>query len=124
MPEGWSVVDEDQVLSGSEVQTLLSAHVERGQLTTHLSSDRGRLLSFISNGKRAMLVLMERAGDPGEHAVSPDAVGSSSGFVLENGQEDTYDDVDTVPLADALAAVSSILETGRPPHGMPWSGDR
>ena len=66
----------------------------------------------------------DEAGDPGEHAVSPEAVGSSSGFVLENGQEDTYDDADTVPLPDALAAVCSILDTGRPPRGMPWTVDR
>ena len=95
-----------------------------GQLATYLHSDSGRLLSFVSNGKRAMVMLMERPGDPGEHAVSPDAVGSSSGFVLENGQEDTYDDADTVPLPDALAAVSSILDTGRPPREMPWTVDR
>ena len=66
-------------------------------------------------------MLMQGAGDPGEHAVSPGAVGSSSGFVLENGQEDTYDDADTVPLSEALAAVSSLVDTGRPPRGMPWT---
>lgn len=124
MAEGWSVVDEDRVLSGSEARALLSTKVEQGQLATYLHSDGGCLLSFVSNGKRAMVVLMERAGDPGEHAVSPDAVGSSSGFVLENGQEDTYDDADTVPLPDALAAVCSILDTGRPPREMPWTVDR
>lgn len=124
MAEGWSVLDEDRVLSGSELQALLETHVEGGRLTTYLSSDQGRLLSFVSNGKRAMVVLMQGAGDPGEHAVSPGAVGSSSGFVLENGQEDTYDDADTVPLSEALAAVSSLVDTGRPPRGMPWTVDR
>jgi hypothetical protein len=43
---------------------------------------------------------------------------------LENGQEATYDDADTLPLPDALAAVSSILDTGRPPRDMPWTVDR
>jgi hypothetical protein len=124
MAEGWSVVDGDRVPSGNEVRALLSTNVERGHMATYLHSDAGRLLSFVSNGRRAMVVLMEHAGDPGEHAVSPDAVGSSSGFVLENGQEDTYDDADTVTLPDALAAVSSILDTGRPPHEMPWTVDR
>lgn len=124
MAERWSIVDEDRLLSGSEVRALLSRHVERGQLATYLHSDGGRLLSFVSNGNRSMVVLMGHAGDPGGHAVTPGAVGSSSGFVLENGQEDTYDDADTVPLPDALAAVSSILDTGRPPRGMPWTVDR
>ena len=124
MAEGWSVLDDERVLSGSEVSALLAARVDRGQLTTYLQSDAGRLLTFVSNGTRAMVVLMERAGDPGEHAVSPGEVGSSGGYVLETGQEDTYDDADTVPLDDALAAAREIVDTGRPPGGMRWTVDR
>ena len=67
---------------------------------------------------------MERVGDPGEHAVSPGAVGSSDGYALENGQVDTYDNADTIPLVDALAVVQSIIEAGRPPSGTSWSVDR
>ena len=124
MAEGWSVLDEQRVLSGSEVRALLSTNVDEGRLTTYLQSDGGRLLTFVSNGTRAMVVLMERAGDPGEHAVSPGAVGSSDGYALENGQVDTYDDADTIPLGDALAVVQSIIEAGRPPSGTSWSVDR
>src|SRR5688572_29235993 len=124
MAEGWSVLDEQRVLSGSEVRALLSTNVDEGRLTTYLQSDGGRLLTFVSNGTRAMVVLMERAGDPGEHAVSPGAVGSSDGYALENGQVDTYDDADTIPLGDALAVVQSIIEAGRPPRGTSWSVDR
>jgi hypothetical protein len=124
MAEGWSVLDEQRVLSGSEVCALLSTNVDEGRLTTYLQSDGGRLLTFVSNGTRAMVVLMERGGDPGEHAVSPGAVGSSDGYALENGQVDTYDDADTIPLADALAVVESIVESGRPPSGTSWSVDR
>ena len=124
MAEGWSVLDEQRVLSGSEVRALLSRNVDEGRLTTYLQSDGGRLLTFVSNGTRAMVVLMERPGDPGEHAVSPGAVGSSDGYALENGQVDTYDDADTVPLGDALAVVQSIIEAGRPPSGTSWSVDR
>jgi hypothetical protein len=71
-----------------------------------------------------MLVLMRGEGDPGEHAVSPDAVGSSDGYVLDNGQEDTYADADTIPLPDALKALRSIVDSGRPPTGTSWSVDR
>ena len=124
MAEGWSVLDEQRVLSGSEVRALLSTNVDEGRLTTYLQSDGGRLLTFVSNGTRAMVVLMERAGDPGEHAVSPGAVGSGDGYALENGQVDTYDDADTIPLGDALAVVQSIIEAGRPPRGTSWSVDR
>ena len=124
MAEGWSVLDEQRVLSGSEVRALLSTNVDEGRLTTYLQSDGGRLLTFVSNGTRAMVVLMDRAGDPGEHAVSPGAVGSSDGYALENGQVDTYDDADTIPLGDALAVVQSIIEAGRPPSGTSWSVDR
>ena len=124
MAEGWSVLDEQRVLSGSEVRALLSTNVDEGRLTTYLQSDGGRLLTFVSNGTRAMVVLMDRAGDPGEHAVSPGAVGSSDGYALENGQVDTYDDADTIPLGDALAVVQSITEAGRPPRGTSWSVDR
>lgn len=124
MAEGWSVLDDERVLSGSEVSAVLSARVDQGRLTTYLQSDTGRLLTFVSNGTRAMVVLMERADDPGEHAVSPGEVGSSSGYVLETGQEDTYDDADTVPLVDALAAARVIVDTGRPPREMHWTVDR
>ena len=124
MAEGWSVLDEQRVLSGSEVCALLSSNVDEGRLTTYLQSDGGRLLTFVSNGTRAMVVLMEHVGDPGEHAVSPGVVGSSDGYALENGQVDTYDNADTIPLVDALAVVQSIIEAGRPPSGTSWSVDR
>lgn len=124
MAEGWSVLGDERVLSGSEASTLLSARLDRGRLTTYLQSDTGRILTFVSNGTRAMVVLMEHAGDPGEHAVSPGEAGSSSGYLLETGQEDTYDDADTVPLVDALAAARVIVDTGRPPREMRWTVDR
>jgi hypothetical protein len=124
MSEAWSVLDDERVLSGSELSALLSERVDGGRLTTYAQSDIGRILTFVSNGTRAMIVLMERAGDPGEHAVSPGEVGSSGGYLLETGQEDTYDDADTVPLVDALAAARVIVDTGRPPRDMPWPVDR
>lgn len=124
MSERWSVLDDEQPLSGGEVSELLAARVERGQLTTYLQSEAGRLLIFVSNGTRAMVVLMDREGDPGEHAASPGTVGSTGGYLLETGQEDTYDDADTVPLDDAITAVRAIVDTGRPSREQQWMVDR
>jgi hypothetical protein len=70
-----------------------------------------------------MVVLMNGEGDPGEHAVSPGAVGSSDGYVLDNGQEDTYEDADTIQLPDALNALRSIIDSGRLPPETPWDVD-
>ncbi|WP_406262312.1 hypothetical protein [Streptomyces nigra] len=42
----------------------------------------------MTNAERAMVVLLEGEGDPGEHAVDPGAQGSSDGFVLSDGQDD------------------------------------
>ena len=124
MAEEWSVLDEERVVSGNEAVARVSANVDDGVLTTYFRSDFGRLLALVSNGTRAMVVLMSGEGDPGEHAVSPGAVGSSDGYVLDNGQEDTYEDADTVPLPDALIALGSIIDSGRPAHGLSWSVDR
>ena len=81
-------------------------------------------MAFVSNGTRAMVVLMSDEGDPGEHAVSPEAVGSSDGYVLENGQEDAYEDADTIPLPEALQVLGSIIDSGQPAPGTSWSVDR
>lgn len=124
MAEGWSVLDEDHALSGDEAAVRVSANVDDGAMTTYLGSDSGRILVVVSNGDRAMVVLMSGEGDPGEHATSPGAAGSSDGYLLENGQEDTYEDADTVPLADALTAVRLIVDSGRPPAEQSWAVDR
>ena len=124
MAEEWSVLDEGRKVSGDKAAARVSTNVDDGRLTTCFRSDLGRLLVVISNGTRAMVVLMSGEGDPGEHAVSPEAVGSSDGYVLENGQEDTYEDADTIPLPDALKALRSIIDSGRPPPETSWRVDR
>ena len=124
MAEAWSVLDEDRLVSGDAAAALVSANIGDGQLTTYLRSDLGRILIVVSNGTRAMVVLMSGEGDAGEHAVSPHEAGSSDGYVFDNGQEDSYENADTIPLADALEAVRSIVDSGRPPAGTSWSEDR
>ena len=71
----------------------------------------------------AMAVLMNGEGNAGERAVSPGAVGSSDGYVLDNGQAGTYEDADTIPLGDVLKVLPSIIDSGRPPSGASWTID-
>lgn len=59
-----------------------------------------------------MVLLLDSEEDPGGHALSRRARGSSKGFVLANGQHDEYPDEHTVPLA--LRIISHILTTGTP----------
>ncbi|WP_446041230.1 hypothetical protein [Streptomyces sp. SID1121] len=71
-----------------------------------------------------MVKLLRAEGDPGEHAVDPDAEGSSDGFVLSNGQHDEYGDKDTVPIGEAFRIVEHIVGTGSWPAGAQGVVDR
>ncbi|MFE6750969.1 hypothetical protein ACFVGM_34315 [Kitasatospora purpeofusca] len=102
----------------------LRARAAEGGFEAWLTSGSGRQLAVVSNAERAMVLLLEGAGDPGEHAVDPDVEGWSAGFVLANGQDDEYPDEDTVPIGRALTIVEHILTTGRPSADTPWSVDR
>jgi len=124
MAEDWSVLDGERMASGAAGAALVSTNVADGELTTYFRSDLGRVLAVVSNGDRSMVVLMRGGGDAGEHARSPHATGSSGGYVLENGQEDTYENADTIPLAEALEVVRSIIDSGKPPFGTSWGEDR
>jgi len=69
-----------------------------GTLTMWFESDRGRAMAFVTNRYRAMVMLLDEPGDPGEHAIDPGALGEQGGYVLENGQHDAYaDDRATTP---------------------------
>lgn len=84
--EPW-VIEDDlpvRVSAGTVVETL-RARIDSGRLETWLTSSSGRSLAFVTNTERAMLILLEGDGDPGEHAVDPEAGGSSEGFVLSDG---------------------------------------
>lgn len=95
-------------------------------MTTWLESSLGRRLALVSNGPRAMVLLLEHDdGDPGEHAIdSAGGVGSSGGFVLDNGQEDEYADRDTVPMREALRIVAHLVSDGVFPSDASWQVDR
>ncbi|MEV0916321.1 hypothetical protein AB0I93_18955 [Streptomyces sp. NPDC049967] len=121
MIESWVTDD------GSAVQVVLEtlrARIGEGQLETWLTSSSGRKLAVVTNAERAMVVLMNGDDDAGEHAVDPEAEGSSDGFVLSNGQDDEYPDVDTVPLEEAFRIVDHIVSSGSWPADARWTVDR
>ncbi|WP_406344370.1 hypothetical protein [Streptomyces sp. NBC_01578] len=125
MIEPW-VIDDGitvPVLSERVLQTL-RARIADGLLETWLTSSSGRSLAFVTNTERAMVVLLEGEGDPGEHAVDPGADGSSEGFVLSNGQHDEYPDEDTVPLDEAFRITDHIVSKGSWPPNARWVVDR
>ncbi|MFJ6016684.1 hypothetical protein [Streptomyces sp. NPDC092952] len=124
MVESWVLAGGAAVVSAGNVTELLRARITGGALESVLESASGRTLFVVSNTGRAMVMLLEHPGDPGEHATDPGAEGWSDGYVLANGQEDEYPDADTVPLAEGLRIVRHLLATGRPPSDASWTVDR
>ncbi|AJE39488.1 hypothetical protein CP978_05575 [Streptomyces nodosus] len=125
MIESWVINDDSLVPVSSEaVPEALRSRIGSGQLETWLTSSSGRLLAFVTNTERVMVMLLEDEGDPGEHAVDPGAQGSSDGFVLSNGQDDEYPDEDTVPIGEAFGLVKQIVGTGSWPADARWVVDR
>ncbi len=123
--ESWVINDDSPVPVSSEVVLeALRLRVDSGQLETWLTSSSGRSLAFMTNTERAMVMLLEEEGDPGEHAVDPGAQGVSDGFVLCNGQEDEYPDEDTVAIGEAFRLVEQIIGTGSWPTDARWVVDR
>ncbi|MEU4066215.1 hypothetical protein AB0F25_28050 [Streptomyces wedmorensis] len=111
--ESWVIHDDSFVPVSSEVVLeALRPRIDSGQHETRLTSSSGRSLAFVTNTERAMVMLLEDEGDPGEHAVDPGALGSSDGFVLSDGQYDEYPDEDTVPICEAFRLVQQIVGTG------------
>ncbi|MFD4138380.1 hypothetical protein [Streptomyces sp. NPDC058572] len=124
MIESWAFADGAATSSPQAVLEELRSRVADGQFETWLTSSAGRLLAVVTNNERAMVMLLNAADDPGEHAVAPAAGGRSKGFVLSNGQHDEYPDEDTVPLEDAFRIVDHIVTTGSSPIGTTWVTDR
>jgi hypothetical protein len=124
MTEGWRLDDGSAPLTAEQAVALIRRRVHEGLLETWLRHDTGRALAVVSNRDRAMVMLLDEPGDPGSHAVDPAATGSQDGYVLGNGQDDTYDNRDTVPLDAALHAVRHIVEHGDPPEDVDWHIDR
>ncbi|MFD9869490.1 Imm1 family immunity protein [Streptomyces niveus] len=127
MVESWAFVDGDgdgAALAPDEAVAELRRRIAGGAFESWLVGSSGRLLAVVTNAERAMVMLLDGEGDPGEHATDPGAEGRSDGFVLANGESDEYPDEDTVPLDEALRIVRHILATGRPPVDASWTVDR
>lgn len=123
--ETWVINDDSPVPVSSEVVLeALRSRIDSGRLETWLISSSGRLLAFATNTERAMVMLLEGEGDPGEHAVDPGSGGSSDGFSLSGGQHDHYPDQDTVPMGEACRLVEHIVGTGSWPADARWVVDR
>lgn len=111
--------------SGDEARNLLRHRWDWGNPETWFESDTGQLLCVVTNGERAMVMLVDAEGGPGEHLVDPRGEGSSGGFVLSNGQADSCADRDTVPFDVAGHAVAHFIEHGSwPPMVVSAAGGR
>jgi hypothetical protein len=69
-------------------------------------------------------MVLDEPGDADEDATDPIATEQQGGYVLSNGQHDTYDNRDAVPLEQALVIVEHLIHQGRPPAGVDWHIDR
>lgn len=65
--ESWVINDNSSGPVSSEmVLEALQPRIDSGQLETWLASSSGRLLALVPNTERAMVMLLEEEGDPGE----------------------------------------------------------
>ena len=109
----WRVQDTNDPIDSATAVSLLRARLLNEQWETWFESESGALLAVVTNGHRVMVMLLREPGDAGEHAIDASAAdGTSSGYVLSNGQVDTYADRDTVPFDDAMIRVASVLDGG------------
>jgi hypothetical protein len=125
MPQRWESQDDGTQVDGAAAVLLIGSRIAIGQLETWFSGSPNRLLSFITNGERAMVMFLKSPDDPGEHLSDPQAGdGFSTGYRLSNGQVDEYADSDTAPLPLALAALKHRIDTGKQEPIATWIEDR
>lgn len=112
----WLSGSKKKILTAAEIQTLFINQLATGPLSTQLETATGLKLQVVTNRERMKITLIEPKGTSG-HAIDPQAgKGSRGGFLVDNGQEDEYDDVDTVTIPDALNVIGYILTHGTPPQ--------
>lgn len=102
----------DVLESSEDAVEALRAGMRDGLLETWLTGSSGRRVAFLTNTERATVTLVAEEGGAGVRAVDPAAEGTSGGYVLGNGQHDTYPDRETVPLGEALRIVGHVVRTG------------
>ena len=111
-------------VSPQAILDAIDARMRAGELTTFLESDGGRIIGWSSNQERVMLMVLNGVGDAGEHAIDPTGRGQSTGYVMDNGQVDTYPDADTIPLPEAQRLLLSLVTQGTFPLETPVQVDR
>ncbi|MEV6682201.1 hypothetical protein AB0N09_35875 [Streptomyces erythrochromogenes] len=108
--------------SGAEARSLLAHRLDWASQETWFEDDQGRLLHVVTNGERTMVTLVDGADGPGQHLVDPRGQGVSGGYLLSDGQIETYSDRDTVPFPVACQAVAHFLEHDRWPQDVVVEG--
>jgi hypothetical protein len=122
--EKWRLQDASTFVGGQAAASLVADRIEAGAYETWFESTTGRMLALVTNADRALVMLLRGEGDPGEHLVEPGASDAqSSGFVLANGQIDSYSTRDTVPLSLAIEVLASVID-GRTHPAADWKDDR
>jgi hypothetical protein len=123
--ETWRIDGAGDAISGRAAQQACRDRLTQGVHETVFEGDTGSSLFVITNGDRAMVMLLRWPEDDGEH-LGDTRVGEtfSGGFVLSNGQHDTYPDADTVPLDEALQAVVQIIDGLPRSESQHWIIDR
>lgn len=122
--DGWRVEGGPDVLTGNTAADFAREAINAGQTHIRFVSSERQSLTLETNGVRVMLILWGREGDDkGLQAIDPTAGnGSQGGYVLDNGQHDTYADRATVPLDQAIEAVRHIIENAAPDPRIEWKG--
>ena len=121
-PLAWHHDDPDRAISGNEAVSIVQASIEAGVTDVVFQHRAGGCLTMITNGERAMLVRWWRPGEDEGVAAFDTSAGSTrrSGYVLSNGQVDTYRDDETVPLDAATSAVRHIVDTDELDPKLDW----
>ncbi|WP_374771954.1 hypothetical protein OG756_01350 [Streptomyces sp. NBC_01310] len=110
--------------SGKEAWQLLVKRFDWASFETLFEDGQGRQLAVVTNGERAMVVLTDTEGSPGEHLADPHADGSSGRFPLSYGRIDTYADRDTVTFDLACRAVAHFITHATWPADVSVEDDR
>ena len=123
----WRLSDTDDAgvrYDGEQARRLIGSRFAWANAETWFAADDGRRLGVVTNGARAMVILMNGDNDPGEHLAAYGAEGESGGYILANGQCDTYADRDTVPLDTAGRAIAHLIDHGTWPDDVGIIDDR
>lgn len=124
---GWRLSDADDAgvgYDGEQARRLIGSRFAWATAETWFAADDGRRLGVVTNGARAMVILMNGDDDPGEHLAAFGAEGESRGYILAGGQCDTYADRDTAPLDTAGRAIAYLIDHGTWPDDVGVIADR